>query len=93
MEQVEFTYRTERQEGTGDRSLARWGTVSGDRMVNVFNNYFVQRDFDTGPRASYTALDPPNANTFFLEATVEHEVSAVFLALKTAEVAMLMGCK
>lgn len=41
-------------------------------------------DFDTGPRASYTTLDPDNVNTFFLEAIVELEVHVVFLGLKNS---------
>lgn len=59
-------------------------TITGDRMVNVFNDYFVYRDFDTGPRAFYTSIDPDNVKTLFLEATVEHEVRAVFLGLKNS---------
>lgn len=59
-------------------------TISGDRMVNPFNDYFGYRDFDTGPRASYTRQDPNNVNTLFLEATVEYEVCAVFLGLKNS---------
>lgn len=58
--------------------------VSGEAMVNVFNDYFVYRDFSDRSTATCRTLGPEIANTFFLAGTIEPEVRTVFLGLKNS---------
>lgn len=58
--------------------------VSGEAMANVFNDYFVYRDFNDGSPAACRTLGPETTNTFFLAGTIEPEVRTVFLGLKNS---------